>query len=69
MNVNTNEVYLTKGKRIIWHQTQFDGAWVKGQTAGGCGQPRIGQEIFFFSLFNMKSRFELQKISLLTLSI
>ncbi len=31
-----------KGKHITWHQTQFDGAWIKGQTAGGCGQPKIG---------------------------
>ncbi|CAF0958320.1 unnamed protein product [Adineta ricciae] len=34
-----------QGKRIAWHRTQFDGAWIKGQTAGGCGQPRI--ESFF----------------------
>ncbi len=31
-----------KGKHITWHQRQFDGAWIKGQTAGGCGQPKIG---------------------------
>ncbi len=34
--------YLKKGKQITWRQTQFDGAWIKGQTAGGCGQPKIG---------------------------
>ncbi|CAF3728593.1 unnamed protein product [Adineta steineri] len=34
-----------QGKHITWRQTQFDGAWIKGQTAGGCGQPRV--EKFF----------------------
>jgi len=34
-----------QGKHITWHQTQFDGAWIKGETAGGCGQPKIGKYI------------------------
>ncbi|CAM4746328.1 unnamed protein product [Rotaria magnacalcarata] len=34
-----------QGKHITWCLMQFDGAWIMGQTSGGCGQPKI--ETFF----------------------
>jgi hypothetical protein len=43
INITFDLFYYFKGKHILWRQTQFDGAWIKGQTAGGCGQPRIGE--------------------------
>ncbi|CAF0773042.1 unnamed protein product [Rotaria sordida] len=41
------QLTMQQGKHITWHQTQFDGAWIKGKTAGGCGQPNI--ENFFIN--------------------
>ena len=38
-DIDRDSVSVIMFQEVLWHSASYDGAWVRGVSAGGCGAP------------------------------